>query len=118
MGFEVVDFALEELLSFNTLGRGAFVVGLEEADAAAGMTSDGDVEGDCGPVGEDCRWGNSKAGLVSGESRVHVWTYAWVLWFLWGLWSKRMKFGVIDTGSGRSAGAGESAAAGLGRHDD
>lgn len=53
------------------MGRGTFVVGLEEAEAAARMTVNGDVEGDFGPVGEDFRWGDSEAGLVSGESRVH-----------------------------------------------
>ncbi len=118
MGFEIHDFALDELPSFQASGRGTFVIGLEEADAAARMTGNWDVEGDFGPVGKDFRWGNSEAGLVSDESRVRGVTYVWVLWFLWGLWSKRMKFGVIDSGSGLSAGAGESAATGLGRLND
>jgi len=79
MGFEIHDFALDELPSFQASGRVTFVIGLEEAEAAARMTGNGDVEGDFGPVGKDFRWGNSEAGLVSGESRVRGVTYVWVL---------------------------------------
>lgn len=67
MGFEVYYLALDELPSFHALGRGTFTVGPEEAEVAAGMTGSGDVEGDFRPVGENFSWGNSEAGLVSGE---------------------------------------------------
>lgn len=71
MGFEVHDFALDELLSFQALGGGTFVVGLKEGEVAAGMTGNGDVEGNFRPVGENFCWGKSEAGLVSGEEKAH-----------------------------------------------
>lgn len=52
MGLEVQDFALDELSRFQALNRGAFVVSLKKGQATAGMTSNGDVEGDLRPGGE------------------------------------------------------------------